>query len=87
MSETVEQTKTTLKQALAAASDKTLRGVCEVVATRNGANGLELKIVTKSSGKVWYSTLRSIQQRIERKEIELIDANTFRFVASTIEPW
>lgn len=79
--------KTSLKAALAASADASLKGVCEVVATKNGENGLELKIVTKSTGKVWYSTLQQISNRVTKGEIVLIDDNTFRFKANTIKPW
>lgn len=88
MEQTLElNTKPNLKAAIAASADASLKGVCEVVATKNGANGMELKILTKSTGKVWYSTLQQITNRVTKGEIELIDDNTFRFKANTIVPW
>ena len=79
--------KPNLKQAIKASTDASLKGVCEVIATKSTANGLELKIITKSSGKEWFSTLQQIANRVAKGEIELIDDNTFRFKANAIVPW
>lgn len=79
--------KPNLKQAIKASTDASLKGVCEVIATKSTANGLELKVITKSSGKEWFTTLQQISKQIAKGDVELIDDNTFRFKTTQIGGW
>ena len=85
--ETAQNTQLNIKTLLANAKDANNRGVCTVTATKSTTNGLELKIVTKSSGKEWYTTLKNLEQRVAKGEIEILSDTEFRFKQSQVGGW